>query len=262
MHFCYNFNVKPGEEKFIPYHRAYRKLVYNKRFFPYLILLIFPFEVLILLFSNRIILKICELTKLTLSNYPNVLLVKSSNFLTDFYVLDLPGKYPSYLFSLVTFIVATIGIVLSKFIKSKPVKLWTIYALLLILVSSIFFMFFPSKFPYNIKTFSELYFNTEIGIWLFVPIIVAFSLEFAPSHFLIKFFIVFLVLIYSIVFGFFRYAFFLYVILNLSYLFLPLLYFVFGPILDFTYIVGFFSIFLGILSNKIQKDKRFWRWVY
>ncbi len=90
------------------------------------------------------------------------------------------GKISSLNFPLFTLFLSIFGIMISKFIKAKPIQLWIIFIFLLISISSIFFILFPSRFPYDIKTFSESYMNTQIGTRLTLPIIMGTTLGLIP----------------------------------------------------------------------------------
>jgi hypothetical protein len=104
--------------------------------------------------------------------------------------------------------------------------------------------------------------NTQIGVWIFIPIIMGIALIPIPSSFLTKFLIVFLTLSYSIIFGSIRYAFFMHTLLNFSYIFSAPLYFIFGPFIDFSYVVGTYSFYVGIIAKKLQKTEEAWKWIY
>jgi hypothetical protein len=43
---------------------------------------------------------------------------------------------------------------------------------------------------------------------------------------------------------------------------MALLYFAFGPLIDFVYIVGIFSIYSNRLAEKLQGSIKAWKWLY
>jgi hypothetical protein len=102
-------------------------------------------------------------------------------------------------------------------------------------------MLLPSAFPYSMLKFSELYITTEVGMWFFVPVIMGVALLPIPAGIGSKWLIMVVTILYSIVFGIVRYVVFLFVIVKFSYIFMPVLYFCFGPLVDFVYIVGIYS---------------------
>jgi hypothetical protein len=110
--------------------------------------------------------------------------------------------------------------------------------------------------------FSELYITTEVGMWFFVPVIMGIALLPIPAGIFSKFVILFLTLLYSMIFGIVRYIVFLFIIAKLSYLFMPVLYFSLGPLVDFIYIVGIYSFYVSKVAENIAQDCKVWKWVF
>lgn len=182
------------------------------------------------------------------------------------YFLSMEGKFPSFESSLSILLGSALLIILFTKIKKipipRPVSMWIVFVCLINLISSLFFLLSPQNFPYAIRQFSDLYIKTQIGMWLCVPVLLGLSLAFFPFAFISKTFLLYLTLIYSIIFGVVRYAFFLVILKKYSYLFMPIMFFVFGPLLDFVYIVGFYSFYVSLISRKYSKDIRIWRWLF
>ncbi|WP_187470417.1 hypothetical protein [Dictyoglomus thermophilum] len=257
--------IKKDEVRhFIPYHRSYRKFNYTiKSIILIFLTIVLPLEIITLSFYPKITLFMCEFTKSSLAHFQDIKIVKSENgMFKNIYLLDIAGKYPSLIFSIIIFFLSLFGIFISKFIKAKPIQLWIIFIFFLILISSIFFILFPSRFPYDIKTFSELYMNTQIGTWITVPIIMGMALAPIPYTSISKSIIIIITFLYSLIFGVIRYTFFIHILLRFTYIFSLPLYFTLGPFIDFTYIVGFYSFYSGIIANKLQKIRETWKWVY
>ncbi len=178
-------------------------------------------------------------------------------------LLDLPGKYPSPLFSFTFFCIALLSIYLVLRIRLyRPVGLWLIFLSGINILSSVLFILLPSEFPYTMVKFSELYITTEVGMWFFVPVIMELAILPIPSSIFSKGIIIFLTVLYSILFGIVRYIVFLFVIAKFSYIFMPVLYFSFGPLVDFVYIVGIYSLYVSKVAERITKDFRIWKWVF
>ena len=192
------------------------------------------------------------------------LTIFSTSFLhSTIYLLDLPGKYPSPLFSFIFFCVSVLGIYLATKIKYyRPVGLWIIFLSSINILSSIVFLLLPHTFPYTVLKFSELYVSTEVGMWLFVPVLMGMSLLPVPAGILSKGSIMVLSVLYSMIFGMLRYIVFLFIITKFSYIFMPVLYFSFGPLVDFVYVVGIYSLYVSKVSERIAQDHRLWKWVF
>jgi hypothetical protein len=246
------------------YSRAGKKL--EKHFFLALLeflLLAVPVEILLVYFITALSDGMVNFAGYFFNNYD----IYSQKFLSKrIYFLSMEGKFPSFNFSLMILLGSALLIILLTKIKKipipKPVSMWIVFLCLINLTSSLFFLLSPQNFPYAIREFSDLYIKIQIGMWLCIPIILGLSLSFFPVAFISKTFLLYLTLIYSIIFGVVRYAFFLVILVKYSYLFMLVIFFVFGPLLDFVYLVGFYSFYVSFLSRKYSKDIQIWHWLF
>ncbi len=262
-----NQNKAADLKSTIYYHRAYRKVSYpGKRIFLKFVIFTSPLIIAVLFLSPGLTLIMSNFVKyviLASFSSESIDILTQQYLLGDVYVLDFSTKYPTPLFSFSLFVFSFLTIVLiHKFRIPKPIALWIIFLSFMNLVSSVFFTFFPTAFPYDTKQFSELYIITEINMWLFIPIITGISLLPLPSSTLSKFIIAFSVLIYSIVFGVVRYVVFMYILRKFSIVFMSTLFFSFGPLMDFFYVVSIFSLYVSIISKKTKRDIKAWNWSY
>ncbi len=260
-----NQNKATDLKSTIYYHRAHRKISYpSKRMFLKFLLFTSPLIIAVLFLSPGLTLIMSHFVKYVLlpSFPPNTIEIVTEHYIfSNVHLLDFPTKYPTPLFSFSLFIFSFLTIVLiQKFRIPKPIALWIIYISSLNLISSIFFILLPSMFPYETKQFSGLYIKTEVNMWLFVPVIMGVSLLPLPSSIFSKFVITSLTLIYSVIFGVVRYVVFMYVLRKFSILFMPTLFFSFGPLMDFFYVVSIYSIYASILSKKARFDLTAWKW--
>lgn len=257
----------PDLKSLIYYHRAYRKIPDAGRYIllKYLIL-IAPFLVAVLLVYPDLTLIMSKFAKYTLmsSSSDSIEILNKPYMLRNIYLLVPPTKYPSPLFTYIIFLFSLSGIVLTtrKIKIAKPIALWIAFLSSINLLSSIFFILAPTLFPYNAGEFSDLYIKTQINIWLFIPVIMGMTLLPLPSGYLPKFLVISATLLYSIIFGVVRYGVFLYTIAKFSLLFMPVLFFNFGPLMDFFYIVSGYSLYVSILSKKTGRDIKVWNWSY
>lgn len=249
------------------YHRAYRRAsIRGKYLFLESIFLLLPLLITILFLYPEITFLINRFAKsILLSSLPtaDIEIIRKSYMFSSVYILGLHGKYPSVMLSFSLFLFSLLSISLTPMTKiPRPIVAWVIFVSSINLISSIFFVLSPSIFPYDIENFSEFYIKTEVSIWLFVPILMGTTLLFIPSNILVRFSIVALTLLYSVVFGTLRYAVFLYILKKFSYIFMPLLFFAFGPLMDFTYMVGIYSLYCSIIARKRNNRAEIgpWRW--
>lgn len=176
---------------------------------------------------------------------------------------ELAGKYPTPQFSYAVFVAALGGILLTLKIRiPKPVAVWVCFVSLIGMASSLFFIFLPSLFPYTIQQFAEIFVKTEIAVWLCIPIIMSFSLLPIPSTMLSKFAAIIFTLFYAMAFGLVRYVLFVTILVRFSYIFMAVLFFCFGPFIDFISVVGVYSFYVSTVSKKINQDLRVWNWSY
>jgi hypothetical protein len=69
-------------------------------------------------------------------------------------------------------------------------------------------------------------------------------------------------LTFSATFSIFRYSVLLYLVNVYSFIFMAVLFFCFGCLLDMIFIVGFYSFYLSLLSRKLGHDMDVWQWLY
>jgi len=249
------------------YHRAYRRIpIRGKNLFVESISLMLPLLIAILFLYPEITFLINRFAKsILLSSLPgaDIEIVRKPYIFSGVYILGLRGEYPSLMLSFSLFLFSLLGISLTPRTRiPRPIVAWVIFVSSINLISSIFFILSPSIFPYDIEDFSEFYIKTEVSIWLVVPILMGTTLLFIPSNIIARFSIVALTLLYSVVFGALRYAVFLYILKKFSYIFMPLLFFAFGPLMDFTYMVGIYSLYCSTIARKRNNRAEVgpWRW--
>lgn len=151
-----------------------------------------------------------------------------------------------------------------KDIFSKMFSMWFIYILLIVFLSSFYFIFFNKYYPYNINDFSLLYVEMQCGIWFMIPFIIGIPLALFSFNYSVtiqNFFIIFITLLYSFAFGAVRYAFFIIILHKFSLLWMPLMFFAFGPLMDFVYISAIFSFYISILSKSYKNSLEVWEWI-
>jgi hypothetical protein len=100
----------------------------------------------------------------------------------------------------------------------------------------------------------------QISIWFFVPLIMGVGVMPLPGTIMSKIATMIVTYIYSLAFGAFRYVVFLFILSKISLLYMSILFFVLGPLLDFVYVVGIYSVYVTKLAARIQEDYSLWKW--
>jgi len=251
----------------IYYHRAYRKITGSGRMSIFeLIAICIPLSLLILFGYPLITNWTCLISKYVLSscNPPDTINIMKKGFLIgDVFFLDIYGSYPSAVLSFVNFIISLSFVVFLQTVKTdKNIAIYILFLAVINLVSSLFFIFSPNEFPYTVTEFSEFYIKSEISMWLFIPFILGMAVVLLPSSIFPKFILIIFALIYSIVFGTLRYVIFLFIVSKFSVIYMALLFFAFGPLIDFVYIVGIYSFYNSRLADELKGSDAAWKWSY
>ena len=248
------------------YHRAFRHfeersiLSYIARF----LLLTVPFVALMVYNASNISLFFSKA-----AHYMLLLKLGNESFITSqassvfgvIYTLTFMGRYPTPAFSFATVVVCCAGMFALKKTKIIPgsISIYLIFILLVTVVSALFFTFFADRFPYSIENFSDFYMKTEFGVWLMAPVVLAISVLALPTDIVDQFLLITVTLLYSIIFGLVRYILFLYMLNKFSYLFMSTMFIAFDPPLDAIYIIGIYSLYVTVVSNRIKIDPRVWK---
>ena len=251
----------------ILYHRSYRKLPGSlSAFLLQFVLAVIPLSAIIVFFYPQISKAMCQMTKTILSPFffSDTMRIAQTSYLElmgGISYLDLPGKFPSIIVSVINALFSAGLLTLLPFVeRAKPIVIFIMLSALIHLISSLFFIFLPSLFPYNAANYSQLYMIQQIGIWFFVPLIMGVGVMPLPGSFSSKVTTMIVTYIYSLVFGFLRYVVFLFILSKVSLLYMAILFFVLGPLLDFTYVVGIYSVYITRLAARIQGDYSLWKW--
>jgi hypothetical protein len=173
----------------------------------------------------------------------------------------LMGSYPTPTYCVGLALASILGMVTLMNIHRIPrsVSVYASFVLLITLVSALYFLFIPERFPYTIEKFSDLYIKTELGVWCSIPLILAMSLLILPSSLPERMTVIALTLLYSLVFGLVRYIIFLYILGHYSYVYMASMFIAFDPPLDTIYVVGMYSFYMSFMSKHYRKDSDIWQ---
>jgi hypothetical protein len=251
----------------IYYHRAYKKITGSSwLFFLEFILITIPLSLIILLIYPVITAQMSLFMYKFLSPYyANDLIVLATKpfLIGDVSIVTVPGSYPTVLTCLINFLVCVAMIFLLPKTKiARNIAIIFVFWVVIQLTSVLFFSITPFEFPYTVGDYSELYIKTEVSMWFFIPFILGIAFLPLPSSIVPKILLIILAIIYSIIFGTLRYMIFLFIISKFSVLYMAILFFAFGPLIDFVYIVGIYSSYTYYLARQLKGDEAIWKWLY
>ncbi|HMK55300.1 MAG TPA: hypothetical protein VK448_01530 [Dissulfurispiraceae bacterium] len=251
----------------ILYHRSYRKIAASPR--PFVLQFFFialPLSLIVVFFYPDITRTVCLIAKEVLSPFfsEGSLRIVSYPYLTgNAHYLTLPGKFPSVVFSLLNAIAGLlILLLLPKIVRFKPLVILGSVVSFIMFLSAVFFLFLPDQFPYQASDYSDLYIKQQISIWFFVPVIMGLAVLPLPASLPSKVVAMLTSFIYSLIFGTVRYAVFLFIIGKISLLYMAVLFFALGPLVDFVYIVGIYCVYAARLAKNIKGNYTLWKWSY
>jgi hypothetical protein len=177
------------------------------------------------------------------------------------FYLKVPESFPSYLFSLSNAIAAILLLVILPGIQRfKPFLIFITILCMVHAISSLYFLLFPAQFPYTSDDYSQLYMLQEISIWFFMPIIMGLAVLPMPVSIFLKASVMVFIYAYSMLFGLVRYIVFLMIISKISLIYMAVLFFALGPLVDFIYAVGIYTLFVNKVAQKLAEDFSLWRW--
>lgn len=258
------------QKKKIYYARTYRHLTYDRvKITLYFLLLIVP-AILVYLLSLRAITHFIAETgiKVLGKALPGIAMeiaaVRYPVFGTVEYIV-MPTVLPDFLFVGINLCVVLGGMwfLCTGRRKGHPVAVYLLLSMMTHVVSCTFFLFGTHVFPYQMEDFSELYISQQISIWLLFIILTGLVTGFVGNQgFFYKILTFFAIMAYSLVFGVVRYIVFLFVLEQYSMLYMAVMFFVFGPLFDFLYLVWIYSFFVNkmILYYDSDRGREAWKW--
>jgi hypothetical protein len=251
----------------IYYHRAYRKITGSGRVFLYeLMAICLPLSLLILFAYPLITVQMSHIAQAVLSSYytsDSIKVIDKAFLLGKVSYISVSGLFPSKLFSIINLVISFgMIVILPRVKRNKNIAIYIVFLAGINLLSSIFFSLDPNDFPYSATDFSELYVKAEIGMWLFIPFILGMAFLPLPAPLLPKLLLIAATLVYSLVFGTLRYVIFIFIVSKLSILYMALLFFAFGPLIDFVYIVGIYCFYNSKLAHNLKGSESVWKWSY
>ncbi len=183
---------------------------------------------------------------------------------TTIYCVDTLAVYPSRWLSFISFVLSAMALLILPFIKKlpAPANYWLFYVILIQFVSSVFFVFFPSYFPYTIMDYTSLYSKVCLVVWLLIPILCGLAAAAYPTRLAYKSAFILVTVIYSLAFGILRGAVQMLLLEFGTVLMMAFCFFAIGALMDFIYITAFFGYFMSLVAKNIKKGQLVWKWLY
>lgn len=174
------------------------------------------------------------------------------------------GTSPSFTHSVAIALVSLALICLAalQIRNTLPVGIYVGMGAFLIFVSCLVFMFLPSEFPYDLSTYSNLYMEQQIVLWLFVPMVgglAVFITDKRPVASIICFIVI---AVQCFVYGCIRYPLYLILLNQFSSLYMACLFFVLGVLFDFMQMVAVYVVYLYDVSSYMDlfEHRGDWLW--
>lgn len=212
-----------------------------------------PFFFGLLLFFPRITLAMNQITEqiiLKLLPATDVRIIQTPFLHQQLSYISFSGGEPTTGMKLFFAALAAVIILITRNVKIPiPYQLISYFFSSLILASSTVLLFFPNAFPYTIGSFAEINMKLQVLLWLVFPLMLSVLLLQITPTLLQKFAFISALLISTIALSTIKYAFSLYALLRCSFIFTPLLFFIFGPYMDLVYLVAFFALFTSRLKT-------------
>jgi hypothetical protein len=178
-------------------------------------------------------------------------------------VPDVPSYAPNH--SLYAAVVAVAGLVVGAFLllalkRLTPLRVIAGVAALTSGISGSFFYFAGDRFPYTALDFAEVWIRAEFVVWMIIPILLAILLGALPLPPRITLLFSGMTLLYAIWFSAIRLTLFLALFHFIGLIWLPVAYFLGGFLLDFLYIVGYYSLAVSRTTQIVRERREVWAW--
>lgn len=258
------------EKEKIYYSRTYRRIQFNRKgsiFFggmlvlPVLVCCLFRLETIVnvvVRFSywvlSQVIPKECiQIRTAVYSQFWNITYI------------ELPTTYPRSGAVYINLLLCLMIFLIMKCFKrtGRPMAVFLLYCMCVHVVNCLYFCMEKNSFPYTVGEYSELYLKQQIGIWMMFMILAGLILGCMCKSFWGYSVLAFAgICIYSVVFGVSRYIFFLFLLYRFSILYMAVMFFVVGPMIDFLYFVMIYAAFMNKMTGEYEKGtkKGEWEW--
>ena len=247
-----------------PYHRSYRHLALGANaigwsiccgLLPGLILLIFA--PVILRFHSRWVIALLE--------WIGIPVTERVTYLGRLPVIvpEVESYTPAH--SLYPAVMAIVGciaaaILLIPLSRLTPFRVLSGLAALLCGISGAFFYFAGNRFPYTAGRFADVWVRAEFVVWLIGPFLLTVILGALPLPSAMTLLYSTMTLFYAVWFSAIRLTLLLTLFHFAGLIWMPAAYFFAGFMIDFFYLVGFYSVAVSRTTRIVQSHREVWQW--
>lgn len=257
-------------KKRIYYARTYRRIDMDWiKSIIYACLIIIPCFLLIALNIDTITGALTDITVDVLSKViePQYIRIHTSEYsiMGEMYYVSLLTTHPTKMMSWCNLCVCLFVMLLLRLLKrsGNPIAIFANFSIFVHIISCLFFILIPMWFPYTIGDYSDIYLKQQIGIWLTFVVLAGMMVAFFGNRgYIFKTLIFLCIILYSVLFGSVRYILYLFLLHKFSVLYMALLFFVVGPMFDFSYFVAIYALFVNknIKDYSYGEKKGIWKW--
>jgi hypothetical protein len=178
-------------------------------------------------------------------------------------VPDVPSYAPAH--SLYPAVVAIAGCVAAAVLliplsRLTPLRVISGLAALICGISGAFFYFAGDRFPYTAGRFADVWVRAEFVVWLIAPFVLSVILGALPLPSAMTLLYSAMTLFYAIWFSAIRLTLLLTLFHFGGLIWMPVAYFFAGFMVDFFYLVGFYSIAVSRTTRIVRSHGEVWQW--
>ncbi len=179
--------------------------------------------------------------------------------------LVLPTSYPQFKTACIHLLICLMILAVISCLRKtgRPMAIFSLYCMFVHVINCTYFIFARQTFPYTVGDYSEIYLKQQIGVWMMFILMAGFVLGSWGNTFLRHRIAAFAgIMTYSLVFGVARYIVFMFLLYRFSVIYMAIMFFVIGPMVDFAYFVMIYASFMNKMTTEYDKgDKRGeWGW--
>ena len=184
--------------------------------------------------------------------------------LGDVHFLSLLGSLPSFSHALIAGIITLLAIPIVSQVKTnyRPLMIFLVMGLYVLLCSCVFFVFWPERFPYTLADYSQLYMLQMAALFIILPLLFGVALSLTRARFIPHMTAVVVQLALEAGYNLLRYVVYLVFLRYCSSLYMATLFFTFGVLFDFIQMVTVYSVFAKKLSEQYGslEGRAGWAW--
>lgn len=175
-------------------------------------------------------------------------------------VLDsaVPAALDSAILAVAGVVIAAVALLSGS--RITPAKVLIGIVALICATSGFFFWFFPQRFPYSAADFAGAWCRAEFIVWMVIPLLFAVTLSSLPLSAAATLMFSVETVLYAIWFSAVRLTVLLVLFNAGGLIWMAPAYFACGFLIDFLYIVAYYSLAVARASRSLSRNRDPWRW--